>query len=183
VAAVVVVGLAASTLIWAAIHRGCALPAPQTDLPPQLRAVGDFGQAYEAGDDRSIQDAATAIASSLDRGLLGTTSAAPVHERAPDDRHHDATVIPLRAVLRGGDARVVGAVVFLDDCDGRHYYAALHDFSPGRDPATLARAYPAVSQQEAAGRLEITAPVLTYADDPVRPVWRNPATGAVLPAG
>lgn len=183
IAAVAVVAVG-TVLVVAGVRSGstgCSLAAPAPDLPPELRALGDFGQAYPAGDAAAVSEAATRIAGTVDRELLGATAATPVLEHAPDAAHHDAYVVPLVAPQPGAaGTRVVGLVVFLDDCAGRHYYDSYRDLLSGHDPQSLPQAYPSVDAAAASARLGGDVQ-LSYASDPARPVWRA-GGGATLPA-
>jgi hypothetical protein len=43
--------------------------------------------------------------------------------------------------------------------------------------------FPAVGESEAATQLATTAPQLVYTGSPFTPEWRNPQSGATIPAG
>lgn len=183
VAAVVVAGIAIAITINITTNRACALPAPTAQVPDQLKTIGGFDQPFDPADVQGLQDAAKLAASTLDHSLADANPEKPVAEQAPDAQHYAATVVPLRGMPPGASTpAIVAEVLFYDDCTGRHYFYALRDLiAPHAQMGPLPQ-FPAVSQSDAAARLNSSRVVLTYASDPGSPVWRDDRSGQTLPA-
>lgn len=155
----------------------CTVSAPRPSLPPALRALGDFDQAYDSSDFPGIEDAAGRAAGALDGDLIGATPETPVAVSAADGTSPDALVVPLRshAVSEQGTAAVAGLVVFLLDCQGGAYFANVEDDATLQPPLL---AFPPVSRQRAATTLGVAAVRLVYATSPLHPTW----VAATVPA-
>src|ERR1700680_4081797 len=96
----------------------CGVVAPRPSLAPVLRALGDFGQSYDAGNVAALEDAAGRAAGALHPDLIGSTAAAPVAVAAALPGAPDALVVPLRSHMPSptGPPALAGLVVFLRDC-------------------------------------------------------------------
>jgi hypothetical protein len=91
-------------------------------------------------------------------------------------------VVPLVAqVTSGTGTRLVGLVSFLVGCTGRAYFGSVTDISALGSGAPAS--FPAVAESAAAAQLATSTPQLVYAASPFAPAWRNPQTGATIPAG
>jgi hypothetical protein len=173
--AVLIVCLA-TVAVFAARSRtaGCSGEPPVPDLPAQLRSLGGFDQPYDATAPRALEDAALEAASALHPDLAAATSlGARVDVTALDPGHHDAIVFPLGA----GNGAVEGLAVFLRACGDQAYFSTVADLAAAPPPS-----FPAVSRDRAARMLGTPDPQLVYADDPLRPRWRDPRTGASVAA-
>jgi hypothetical protein len=163
---------------------GCSVAPPIPTIPDQLRALGDFDQPYNASDTRTLQDAATRVATALHPELGGARISDPVPVRALASDRHDAIVFSLgtNPGPNGAPRTVAGLVVFLRDCSGQAYYSAVDDllrtFPAGAAPAS----FPEVSSQQAASGLGVTNPELVYTTSPLTPQWRDPSSGRTVPA-
>jgi hypothetical protein len=158
----------------------CSSPPPVPDLAPQLRALGGFDQPFDAGRVQSLQAAALAAASALHPDLAAATSiGAPVEVGALRRGGHDAIVFPLgtQPAPDGTPRSVEGLAVFLRACAGRAYLSTVEDLA-----AAPPAAFPSVSRDQAAARLGTPDPQLVYTASPARPRWRDPRTGASVPA-
>ncbi|TMC49493.1 MAG: hypothetical protein E6J14_08325 [Chloroflexi bacterium] len=158
----------------------CALAPPRPQVVPQLLALGDFDQPYDASQPRTLEDAAQRVAAALAPDLVGTAAADPVAVAALSSRNHDAIVVPL---TEGRPSRVAALVSFLRDCSGHAYYSQLDDLL--HDPATASAvpvSFPSLSAADAAQSLGSASPQLAYASSPFRPVWRAPGGGRTIPA-
>jgi len=178
-AVIIVVGVVAVVNIaGSGGAQRCSLPAPVPSLGPQLRAIGGFDQPYDAGDPAALASVALQAASAVSPGLLGDTPARPVAVASASTTRPDALVVPLVSTPSADQpAHVAGLVSFLRDCAGRAYYSAVRDIAPAAPGA-----FPAVSQDVAASRLQTGAPELVYTDSPFAPLWRNPTTGETISA-
>jgi hypothetical protein len=159
---------------------GCGSPPPAPDLAPQLRALGGFDRPYDAASVRTLEDAALAAASALHPDLAAATSIGdPVEIAALQPGGHDAIVFPLGTdpAADGTPRSVEGLAVFLRACGDRAYFATVEDLA-----AAPPAAFPSVSRDQAAARLGTPDPRLVYAGSPLRPRWRDPSTGASVPA-
>jgi hypothetical protein len=159
----------------------CSVGAPRPSLTSALRALGDFDQAYDAGDVAALEDAATRAASALYGDLIGTTAEAPVTVAAARAGSPDALVIPLRSqVTASGPPPLAGLVVFLRDCQGNAYFDTVEDDASVRPPLFE---FPPVSRDEAAAQLGTSALRLDYVASPLRPRWLRPVNSPTsLPA-
>lgn len=172
--------LAVAVLAARSRTAGCSSAPPVPDLTPQLRALGGFDQPFDAGMVRSLQAAAQAAASALHPDLAAATSiGAPVDVAALEPGDHDAIVFPLgtEPAPDGTPRSVEGLAVYLRACAGRAYFSTVKDLA-----AAPPAAFPSVSREQAAARLGIPDPRLVYSTSPVRPLWRDPRTGASVPA-
>gem|GEM_PF-1879662 len=187
VAAVVVVAFFAVTLltlthIVTSGDQGCSVPAPRPDLPAQLRSLGGFDQSFDAGDAQQLAQVGASAAAAVAPGLDGTTPLAPVRVRASRTGQPDAVVIPLGArQASGAGMHVAGLVSFFVGCGGRAYFGAVEDLSSSAPGAALT--FPGVDAATAARELGTSTPQLVYASSPFTPEWRNPQSGASIPAG
>jgi hypothetical protein len=153
---------------------GCSGAPPLPDLPAQLRSLGDFDQPYDVTMPRNLEDAALQAASALHPDLAAATSlGTPVEISATVPGRHDAIVFPLGA----GGGGVEGLAVFLRACGDEAYYSTVADLA-----AAPPRSFPAVSRDRAARMLGTADPQLVYTESPIQPLWRNPTTGASVPA-
>ncbi|MBJ7595767.1 MAG: hypothetical protein JF886_13085 [Candidatus Dormibacteraeota bacterium] len=147
----------------------CTVVAPRPALAPELRALGDFDQAYDAGNVAALEDAAVRAASALHGDLIGTTPEAPVAVAAAARGSPDALVVPLRSHLAGsGPPPLAGLVVFLRDCQGRAYFDTVED-DASTQPALAT--FPPVTREQAAAQLGSAGLRLEYATSPLRPQW------------
>ncbi|MFN2452514.1 MAG: hypothetical protein ABR541_09195 [Candidatus Dormibacteria bacterium] len=163
---------------------GCSLPAPVPQLTPQLRALGDLDQPFDAGRLDQLDDAAARAAAATGVDLGGASAERPVTELASGTARYDAVVVPLtRREASGRPLGVVGLVAFLRDCAGQLHYDATDDLSHNRSTATLPAAYPAVDASTASRQLAGAVPQLVYSGSPFRPSWRDPGSGRVVSAG
>ncbi|GAC1344272.1 MAG: hypothetical protein NVSMB29_17760 [Candidatus Dormibacteria bacterium] len=162
----------------------CTLPAPVPELTPQLRALGDLDQPFDAARVDQLDDAASRAAAATGVDLGGATAERPVVELATGPARYDAVVVPLtRREASGRPAGVVGLVAFLRDCSGQLYYDATDDLSHNRSSATLPASYPALDAASAALRLGAGSPLqLVYSMSPFRPEWRDPGSGRTVEA-
>lgn len=153
-------------------QSGCAVPAPRPSLTAQMRALGDFDQAYDAGNAAAIEDAAQRAATALHADLIGAVPEAPVTVIAASSGAPAALVVPLRsqAPAAAGPAPLAGLVVFLRDCQGNAYFSAVED-DVTRQPPVLR--FPGVDATDAAAQLGAGEVRLAYTDDPLRPQWRT----------
>lgn len=149
---------------------GCTVAAPRPSLPPELRALGDFDQAYDPTNVPALQDAASRAASALHSDLIGATPEAPVSVAAARPADQAALVVPLRSPVASaqGFAPLAGLVVFLLDCQGGAYFATVEDDATAQPPLA---AFPPVSRTQAEGRLGSTALRLEYTASPLQPQW------------
>jgi hypothetical protein len=154
--------------------QSCALAAPRPELPPELRALGDFGQAYPAGDSEALRDAAQRVAAAADPGLARALALAPVREEARSPEVYTTLVVPLR---RPSEAVSSGLVAFRLDCAGRPYYWRLHRPAPS---APVPWNFPVVDATQAASQLGEARPMLVTTGDPFNPEWE--AGGRRIPA-
>ncbi|MGI8847700.1 MAG: hypothetical protein ACR2GX_05460 [Candidatus Dormibacteria bacterium] len=161
---------------------GCELPAPTISLPAGVRSLGIAASPIEPGNDAGLEEAAQQMAQASDRtGLLNTTALPPLREHAVRADRHDATVVALR--VEGDTQRHVAALaIFLDDCAHRHYFSSLANLTQTSGSGQLPGTFPRLSMDDAASRLQITQPQLSYVDDPAAPVWRDPGGGESIPA-
>ena len=163
---------------------GCTQPAPVAQLSPQLRALGDLGQPFDAGRLDQLDDAAARAAGATGIDLGGASAERPVTELAAAPARYDAVVVPLtRREASGRPVGVVGLVAFLRDCAGQLHYDATDDLSHNRSAATLPAAYPAVDASSASRQLGGAVPQLVYSGSPFQPSWRDPGSGRVVSAG
>ncbi|MDQ6847851.1 MAG: hypothetical protein M3019_09790 [Candidatus Dormibacteraeota bacterium] len=147
----------------------CTVAAPRPSLAPALRALGDFGQAYDAGNAAALEDAAVRAASALHGDLIGTTPEAPAPIAADARGAPDALVVPLRSHLTGtGLPPLAGLVVFLRDCQGGAYFDTVEDDASTQPGLT---AFPPVTREQAAAQLGSAGLRLEYAASPLRPQW------------
>src|SRR3982074_3837737 len=93
----------------------CGVVTPRPSLAPVLRALGDFGQSYDAGNVAALEDAAGRAAGALHPDLIGSTAEAPVGVAAAQSGSPDALVVPLRSHTPSptGPPALAGLVVFL----------------------------------------------------------------------
>lgn len=154
--------------------EGCTGGPPLPDLPAQLRSLGGFDQPYDTTAPGALEEAALQAASALHPDLAAATRlGAPVDVAAADPGRHDAIVFPLGA----GGGGVEGLAVFLRACGDQAYYSTVADLAAA-PPAS----FPALSRDRAARMLGTTDPQLVYTDTPLQPRWRDPRTGASVPA-
>jgi hypothetical protein len=150
---------------------GCSLPAPTITVPPQLATTGVVGGTpLDAGDTQGLRDLAAEVASAVGGGGFGSAQAeAPAGETALDASRHNATVVPITLGASGSPPvrRLAGLVVFLDDCQGRHYLAAFRDLSREGPPWH--------------GAIGVAGSPLVYDTDPATPMQRS-ADGRLTPA-
>lgn len=140
-----------------------------------------MGAPLDSGDVAGLEQTAQTAGQVLDRReLLGATAAPPQREQALRSDRNDATVVALMVATTSG-RRVGALVVFLDDCQGNHYYSGIDDVAAGSAPSGLAASFPAVSQDAATARLG-GSPRLAYDTDPAHPVWWDAASGRTTPA-
>jgi hypothetical protein len=180
-AAALLAGLGAVAVLAAGSRTaGCSSPPPTPDLPAQLRALGGFDQPFDAAMVRPLQAAALASASALHPDLAAATTVGdPVGVRALDPRGHDAIVLPLgtNPAPDGTPRSVEGLAVFLRACGGRAYFSTVEDLAAAPPPA-----FPPVPRAQAVRLLGTPDPQLVYDTSPLRPRWRDPRTGASVPA-
>jgi hypothetical protein len=149
----------------------CTVAAPRPLLPPALRALGDFDQAYPGADRATLEDAAARAAGALHADLIGATPQPPVAVAAAQPAAPDALVVPLRpaaAAAGTGSPTVAGLAVFLLDCQGNAYFSAVEDDATAQPPLA---SFPPVSRMEAAAGLGSGAIRLEYTVSPLRPRW------------
>jgi hypothetical protein len=187
VAAVVVVAFFAVTLLTlthvvTSGDQGCSIPAPRPDLPTQLRALGGFDQSFDAGDAQQLAQVGASAAAAVAPDLDGTIPLPPVAVRASHAGQPEALVIPLEARQASGVAmHVAGLVSFYVGCGGRAYFGSVEDLTSAVPGAALT--FPGVDAATAARELGTSTPQLVYATSPFTPDWRNPQSGASIPAG
>jgi len=172
----------AAVVVAVVRHGGCALPAPTIQLSAEMRSTGLLGSPLAADDSRGLQEFSERAGQALDRtNLLSTTALQPLTEHALRADRHDATVVALR---RDGPAgpRVAALAIFLDDCAGGHYFTSLSNLIALHGVEGLPSAFPALSQAEAAERLGVSHPQLSYDEEPAAPVWRDPLSGGIVAA-
>lgn len=182
-----VVAAGAAVLVVAAARSGtpgCGAPTPEVNLPSALRTLGGFDQPFDAGDTRSLQDAAVSAATALHSDLAGVSAGDPVAIAADAGAQHDALVVPLTESATQPDAprRVAGLAAFLRDCSGRAWYDDLDDLLH-TDPSVLPQQFPVVSRGQASAALDVTQPRLVWRRSPFQPLWLDPATGRSVAAG
>ena len=110
----------------------CALPAPTVDVPAQLQATGAVaGTPLDSGDTQGLRELSVQVAQAVGGTTFVSADAEqPVAERALDTTRHDATVVPVTVLKSDNPRRLLGGlVVFLDDCQGRHYLSGFRDVS------------------------------------------------------
>ncbi|PZR77678.1 MAG: hypothetical protein DLM65_15110 [Candidatus Aeolococcus gillhamiae] len=170
VGALVAVVLASGILILVRSRTpDCTVAAPRPSLAPALRALGDFDQAYDAGNAAALEDAAARAASALYGDLIGTAPEAPVAIAAATPGSPDAVVVPLRSHLTGsGPAPLAGLVVFLRDCQGSAYFDTVEDDASTQPALTE---FPPVTREQASAQLGSAGVRLEYATSPLRPQW------------
>jgi hypothetical protein len=153
----------------------CGVVAPRPSLAPVLRALGDFGQSYDAGNVAALEDAAGRAAGALHPDLIGSTAEAPVAVAAAQSGSPDALVVPLRSHTPSptGPPALAGLVVFLRDCQGNAYFSSVEDDS-GAQPPLLA--FPPVTREQAAVRLAPAVLRLDYVVSPLSPRWQTVGT-------
>ena len=149
---------------------GCAVSAPRPSLPAQLRALGDFDQSYDAGNAATLGDAAQRAAAALHPDLIGAVAQPAVAVSAVSPTSPGALVVPLLsgASTVAGGPPLAGLVVFLRDCQGNAYFAAVEDDLSIRPPLG---GFPTVDRDQAATALGTTAIRLAYVSDPLQPEW------------
>jgi hypothetical protein len=182
-AGALVVGLVAVGV--AAVHSrtpGCSVAPPDLRLPEQLRTLGAFAQPIETGDLRGVTDAAATAATALHSDLTGAQPDRPVLLAADSPAVHDALVVPLAESTGTATRRVVGLVVFLEDCDGRAYFDDAADLLH-LDPGILPAQFPSVSATQAQAALGASAVRLVWRRSPLQPLWLDAATGRSVAAG
>lgn len=146
----------------------CTVVAPRPSLTPALRALGDFDQAYDAGDVAALDDAATRAAGTLYGDLVGTTAETPVAVAAANAGSPNALVVPLRShVAASGPPPLAGLVVFLRDCQGNAYFDTVEDDATAQ-PVLFQ--FPSVGRDQAAAQLG-PALSLEYVASPLHPQW------------
>lgn len=161
--------------------EGCRLPPPLPDLPTRLRAIGDFDRPFNVGVGRDLEDLSSRAAAALYPNLIGTVAERPVRVMASSADHHDALVVPLTlSPLPNGPSHLGGLVSFLLDCSGRAYYSAVQDLST---TVPTVPTFPRITAATAWAQLGGRDVRLVYRDSPFQPAWRDPKTGAELPAG
>ena len=148
----------------------CTVVAPRPSLPPALRALGDFDQAYDVANVAALEDAASRAAGTLHGDLIGATAEPPVTIVAGGAGLPDAVVVPLRSHAGSGPgpSPLAGLVVFLRDCQGNAYFDTVEDDAAAQ-PALAA--FPPVSREQAAAQLGTSALRLEYQASPLRPRW------------
>jgi hypothetical protein len=153
----------------------CSVAAPRPSLPPALRAIGDFDQAYDAGNLPALEDAAARAAGTLHSDLIGTSAEPPVEVAAQQPAAPAAEVLPLRlhAAAPAEQRPLAGLVVFLLDCQGNAYFATVEDDATAQPPLTQ---FPPVSREQAAAQLGSAALRLDYATSPLHPQWVTVST-------
>lgn len=156
---------------------GCTVAAPRPSLTAQLRALGDFDQAYDPANPAVLDEAAQRAAAVLHPDMIGATAETAVPETATDPGAPSALVVPLRAQPTATHAAppLAGLVVFLLDCQGNAYFAAVEDDSTASPPLT---AYPPVGRDQAVARLGTSSLHLAYGVDPLHPWWVGTAAPA-----
>ena len=75
---------------------------------------------------------------------------------------------------------VAGLVSFYVGCGGRAYFGSVEDLASAPGAALT---FPAVDAATAARELGTLTPQLVYTTSPFTPEWRNPQSGATIPAG
>jgi hypothetical protein len=155
----------------------CGVVAPRPSLAPVLRALGDFGQSYDAGNVAALEDAAGRAAGALHPDLIGSTAEAPVAVASAQPGSPDAIVVPLRSHTPSptGPPALAGLVVFLRDCQGNAYFSSVEDDSGAQPPLLM---FPPVTRDQAAARLASAALMLDYVGSPLSPQWQTLGTPA-----
>ena len=161
---------------------GCAIAAPEPNLPAALRALGGFDQSFDASSATQLAEVASEAAGAVSPNLNGTTPLPPVEEAALRADQPGAIVVPLTAQpATGGPPRVAGLVSFLVGCGGRAHFGSVDDISSlGPQGPT---AFPGVTQADAASALGTATPDLVYSQSPFSPEWRDPQSGTTIAAG
>ncbi len=161
---------------------GCSVAAPAPSLPPSLRALGGFDQSFDANNPALLAQVGENAAAVVTPNLDGATPLEPVNVAGVAAGQPAAVVVPLTAPTATLTAtRLVGLVSFYVGCGGRAYFGSVRDIS-AQGPLAPA-SFPAVSENAAAGRLSTSTPQLVYTRSPFTPEWRNPQSGATIPAG
>jgi hypothetical protein len=160
----------ATVLLVASRTPDCGVAAPRPLLPPALRALGDFDQAYDAGNAPILEDAAVRAAGALHPDLIGTIADPPVAVAARQPGSPDAMVLALRAhpATAQASAQLAGLVVFLRDCRGGAYFATVEDDAAAQ-PGLVE--FPPVTKEQAAAQLGAGALRLVYEGSPLEPLW------------
>jgi hypothetical protein len=185
VALALVLALAVAAVLLALVRSqspGCAVSAPRPSLPDQLRALGEFDQSYDPANPVALGDAAQRAAAALHPDLIGAVAETPVAVSAMSALSPAALVVPLRSAAPAavGVRPLAGLVVFLRDCQGNAYFAAVEDDLSRQPPLA---AFPAVDRDRAVAQLGTTAIGLAYARDPLQPEWlTTTAPSRSLPA-
>jgi len=163
---------------------GCSVPAPEVNLPEQLKVLGEFDQPFDATDTQGLQQASIRAATALHSDLAGATAETPVSVAADPPARHDAVVVPL--TQSGGDSgappRIAGLVAYLRDCGGRAWYGDVDDLLH-TDPGPLPTAFPGVGRAAAATQLGSGDLRLVWRDTPFQPLWLDPRTRRTVAAG
>ena len=162
----------ALTLLVNTQNAGCSVSSPRPSLTAQMRALGDFDQAYDAGNAVVLQDAAQRAAAALHPDLIGATAEAPVTVTPTSAGAPAALVVPLRSQVPAatGSPPLAGLVVFLRDCQGNAYFSSVEDDITRQPPASE---FPRVDAAQAGAQLGSAAIRLTYTSDPLQPQWRT----------
>lgn len=146
----------------------CTVVVQRPSLPPALRALGDFDQAYDASQPEALKDAAERAAAAEYPDLIGSTPETPVPV-AGTGTSPSVLVVPLRQASTGsGTPPLAGLVVFARDCQGGAYFQGVEDDVVARPPLT---SFPPVSRAAAAARLGTDSLTLEYTSSPLQPVW------------
>jgi hypothetical protein len=171
VIAVLVLGAVVAVLL-SSRTADCGVVAPRPSLAPVLRALGDFGQSYDAGNVAALEDAAGRAAGALHPDLIGSTAESPVAVAAAQSGSPDALVVPLRSHTPSptGPPALAGLVVFLRDCQGNAYFSSVEDDSGAQPPLLM---FPPVTRGQAVARLASAALRLDYVGSPLRPQWQT----------
>lgn len=184
-AILVVAGVILGVALARSPTAGCSVPLPQINLPAQLRTVGELAQPFELSDPRALADASVRAATALHGDLAGASADSVDRVRASGGAKYDAVVVPL-SVAQGstGQRRVVAVVAWLLDCSNRAYYDDTRDLLLS-DPGLVLAHFPAVTRDQAAAQLNASATALqlVYQATPFDPLWRDPSSGATIPAG
>jgi hypothetical protein len=171
VIAVLVLGAVVAALL-SSRTADCGVEAPRPSLAPVLRALGDFGQSYDAGNISALEDAAGRAAGALHPDLIGSIAENPVAVAAAQSGMPDALVVPLRSHTPSptGPPPLAGLVVFLRDCQGNAYFSTVEDDSGAQPPLLM---FPPVTREQAATRLASGALRLDYLTTPLSPQWQT----------
>jgi hypothetical protein len=171
VIAVLVLGAVVAVLLGSRT-ADCGVVAPRPSLAPVLRALGDFGQSYDAGNVAALEDAAGRAAGALHPDLIGSSAEAPVAVAAARSGSPDALVVPLRSHTPSptGPPALAGLVVFLRDCQGNAYFSTVEDDSVAQPPLVM---FPPVTRDHAATQLASAALTLDYVGSPLSPQWQT----------